>query len=354
MIAALAIAFCLGSCGSSESPDAMYRNYVDRLSNVTRNEPNRSEAPRKLPPYPAMRDLRVPEEDVRIGVSTYFALGECGLLGEISERNSSLGRLRSAGAQLLYDMRVFRGLTDCEQRIARSRPDDRRFREELERLRQAKGNNLPRAFWNASFASPEFRVLLATSAPPLARNESLVLSEVDSGLGSLTRLGGTLFDPSPNLDPAGLEQQYFHLQTSKRVGKLLQGLELSRFWLGQASAILSNTAAANTLCPAGRTTTRGEYLFNVFRKFYAGEVQPYLSSLHRQSAPILSAIDRLREAQRVEPPPQFIVFYDSWLSPDSRDGLWQHFNEELRRHTRAWQTVLTQCALMPADPADLQ
>jgi hypothetical protein len=138
------------------------------------------------------------------------------------------------------------------------------------------------------------------------------------------------------------------------VGKLLQGLELSRFWLGQASAILSNTAAANTLCPAGRTTTRGEYLFNVFRKFYAGEVQPYLSSLHRQSAPVLSAIDRLRDAQRFEPPPQFIVFYDSWLSPDSRDGLWQHFNEELRRHTRAWQTVLTQCALMPADPADLQ
>ncbi len=129
---------------------------------------------------------------------------------------------------------------------------------------------------------------------------------------------------------------------------------MSRHHLVRAIGILRRTAGAGQLCPMGRKTTRGEYLHNVFVKFYAGEVQPYVGALHRQSAPLLAALEALWKVQTVAPPTAFFAFYDRWLSPATADGLWQSFDRAVKEHTRAWQSVLSQCGLMPRRPENLR
>ena len=354
LIVALLCSGVLTACNGGNEPAAMYRNYIARLGNVTGFEPRVSEALEEIPPYPRARDLATPEEEVRVGFLTYFALGECQLLQQVSERNSSLGRVQAASGRLLYEMRFFQQLSACESAVRRSRPEDRDFLDALASIRRAKEANLPRTFWNATFASLEFRTLLSTGAPALQRNETLSLGDVEAALGVLTHLGRNLLERPPDLDLAALEGQYYHLQAGKPVGKLVHGLHLSRHFLAQATEILRQTAEANRLCPMGNKTPRGGYLFNVLVTFYAGEVQPYISALHRQSAPLLAKLHRLRQVETVEPPGAFVDFYDRWLNPESADGLWLNFDRAVKEHTQAWQRVLQQCAMMPQGPGDLR
>lgn len=349
--------FCLGfltGCGGGDAPEVMFRNYIERVGNVTGFQPATTETMEGLPPYPRTRDLVLPEVEVRVGVLSYLALGECRLLQEVGERNSSLGRVQAASGRLLYEMRFYDQISTCERDVRQSRPDDRGFLDELAAIRRAKEIALPRAFWNATFASPEFHILLSTGTPPLQRNEALSLAEIEAALATLTRLGNRLRDGPRDLSLATLEERYFELQRAKVAGKLLQGLHLSRHHLVRATEILRQTADAGQLCPMGRKTTRGEYLHNVFVKFYAGEVQPYIAMLHRHGAPFLGLLHELRRAETVEPPVAFLAFYDRWLSPETAEGLWQSFDRAVKDHTRGWQAVLTQCGLMPRGPEDLQ
>lgn len=332
----------------------MFRNYSERLANVTGFQPPAAEILQPIPPYPRIRDLVLPEREVRVGVLSYLALGECGLLHDVSERNSSLGRVQAASGRLLYEIRFYEQISACERDVQLRRPDDQDFPGELASIRRAKEAVLPRAFWNATFASPEFHTLLSTGTLPLRRNEKMSLTEVEASLAMLTRIGKGLQQGAAGLTLAVLERGYFELQRAKLAGKLLQGLHLSRDHLVRTTGILRQTAEARPICPMGRKTTRGEYLRNVFVKFYAGEVQPYIGLLHRQSALLLASLDTLLKVQTVEPPTAFLEFYERWLSTDNADGLWQSFDRAVKDHTRAWQAVLSQCGLMPRGPEDLR
>ncbi|MBM4201391.1 MAG: DUF3080 domain-containing protein, partial [Gammaproteobacteria bacterium] len=310
----------IASCTGDRDPELMYRNYLERLGNVTGIAVPADVAIEPIPPYPRTREIVLPELEIRVGVLTYLALGECRLLQAISERNSSLGRVQAASERLVYERSFLHRIRACEGEVQQSRPDDRAFLDQLAAIRLDKEANLPRVFWNATFAGPEFRTLLSTGTPALQRGESLALAEAEAALDHLTHLGRTLFEgPGPDGSLAG---QLYPLQVQKSVGKLLHGLQVSQYYLAQASALLEQTAAANRLCPMGRKTPRGGYLFNVFVKFYAGEVQPYVSGLHRQGAGVLGKLHALRQATPVEPPGAFATFYDRWLNPESPGGLW--------------------------------
>lgn len=346
------VAASLAACGRNSDPVAMFDDYVTRLGNVTGVELAPPTPEPVIPLYPRTRDLVLNEEALRVNVSTFLALGECGLLGEVSERNSALGRVQPVSSRLLYEIRLLRKLDACVGELAGRGGSDREFLEKLGSIRAFKAQQLPRVFWNASFASPEFRVFLSTATEPLQRDQQLVLGEVEEALGVLTRIGQDLTAAPP--DPDRLERHYFHLQAGKPVGPLLQGMELSRRGLERASAILEETARAKKLCPLGKKTPRSEYLQNVFVRSYAGQVQPYLSTLHQQSRRLLERIHGLRQVQQVEPPQEFLAFYERWLDPESPDGLFSRFDRGLKRQTRAWQTLLQQCGAMPQGPADLR
>ena len=56
------------------------------------------------------------------------------------------------------------------------------------------------------------------------------------------------------------------------------------------------------------------------------------------------------KSQKVPVPPAFQAFYDATLNPDIGTSFWVGFNDDIARHTRAWQRVLGQCDLMPKPP----
>ncbi|RYU62510.1 DUF3080 family protein [Methylolobus aquaticus] len=353
IVALIVIGMLLG-CARSQDPEAMYRDYVDRLVNVTGFEPRSVTEMEPIPPYPRPRDSVLPEEEVRVGFLTLLSLGECQLLQAVSERNSSLGRVQAASGRLLYEANFLARIRACESQLLASQDQDREFIDQVVTIRQIKEANLPRTFWNATFGGPEFRTLLSTGTPPLQRSESLALAETELALDQLTLLGKELMDHPERVADAPLEQQLYALQAQKSVGKLLHGLQLSRHYLSQADDVLRQTADANRLCPMGKKSQRGEYLFNVFVKFYAGGIQPYLSVLHRQSGPLLEQLHALRRIETAAAPGTYGTFYDRWLNPETRDGLWRSFDAALKDHTRSWQTVLTHCGLMPQGPDDLR
>jgi hypothetical protein len=350
LIFVLPAAVVFGGCGDQTSAKSMFDRALSRMANVAEvDSPPRQPLP-PLPDYPRPRDLRLPEADLRVGFGTYLSLGQCHLLGEISARNSSLGRVQAASTRLLYELRFYRQLKHCLRELEQSPERDADFHTRLKAIEISKRSNLPSVFWNATFASPEFRTLLNTAADPLARGQLLPTADIVGALGLLSRIGRTLETDMATLELAELEPHYYALQAGKVVGPLLRGMVESRDYLVRGTGLLEAVARENRLCPGGHKTQRGEYLFNVFRKFYIGEVQPYLSLLHRTARPLIEGLDELLHAQGVEPPPAFVEFYAATLNPAATGSLWQTFNEDIARHTRAWQTVLKQCDLMPTGP----
>jgi len=346
----LVMLLALGGCGNNRSPNVMFERLLERLSNVTEveMEPGSTVAP--LPAYPRPRDLTLPLDDVRVGLGTFHGLGRCRLLGEVSARNSSLGKVQSVTARLLYELRFYRQLQACldELRQADKRDDD--FIADAQAIASRKRANLPATFWNATFASPEFRTLMNTAAEPLARDSEPVVADITDALGYITQIGMTLEFGLETVENGPLESRYFVLQSGKLLGPLLQGMAVSRDYLARGTHLLEMVASENRLCPMGKKTRRGEHLFNVFQKFYIGEAQPYLSLLHTRARPVIEGLNELLRVQTAPVPPAFQVFYDETINPEISTSLWMEFNEDIARHTRAWQKVLGQCDLMPKPP----
>ena len=337
-------------CSNDRSPDQMYERLLDRLSNVTEVEVTPAPISPPLPAYPRPRDLTLAVDDVRVGFGTFHGLGRCGLLGEVSARNSSLGKFQSITARLLYEQRFYRQLQGCIDRMRQASPPDEDFLKETQAIATRKQDNLPAIFWNATFASPEFRTLMNTVAEPLPRDADPVTADITGALEFITQIGMNLdsvADESQTVEIGPLEAHYFKLQSGKLVGPLLQGMRVSRDYLRRGSRLLQTVADQNRLCPMGKKTQRSEYLFNVFQKYYIGEAQPYLSLLHTRARPVFERLQDLLKAQRAPIPPAFRDFHDKTLNPDLGSSLWAEFNEEIAQHTRAWQKVLRQCDLMP-------
>lgn len=95
----------------------MFENYLDRLANVAEVDIDEAIAPPAVPPYPRPRDIALPIDDIRIGVITYLEMTRCGLVGEISARNNSLGRVQRESGRFLYELNLFRKLSECEARL---------------------------------------------------------------------------------------------------------------------------------------------------------------------------------------------------------------------------------------------
>ena len=340
----------LGGCGSNQSPSVMFERLLERLANVTEVGVEQVQPASTVPVYPRPRELTLPLDDVRVGFGTFLGLGRCHLVGEISARNSSLGKVQSVTARLLYELRFYRQLQGCIEEERQSSKRDEEFLAEAQAIATRKRANLPAVFWNATFASPEFRTLMNVATEPLARDAEPATADITGALGFITQIGLNLESGSETVDSESLESRYFVLQSGKLIGPLLQGMAVSRDYLDRGTRLLETVASQNRLCPMGRKTRRGEYLFNVFQKYYIGEAQPYLSLLHTRARPIFEGLSDLLKMQKVPVPQAFQAFYDATLNPDIGTSLWVGFNDAIARHTRAWQQVLGQCDLMPKPP----
>ncbi|MEY4684418.1 MAG: hypothetical protein RLZ25_877 [Pseudomonadota bacterium] len=338
----------LSGCGQAGPPEKVFERLLERVSNVTEVPLNPLERTEPLPSYPRPRDLVLPLDDMRVGFFTYLGLGRCGLVGEVSARNSSLGKLQAPTSRLLYERRFLYQLKNCIQDLQQSNEaKQKKFLTEVQSIANQKAASLPVVFWNATFGSPEFRILLSTRSEALPIQSRSSATELVSALRFISAQGRELQSVQDSKEQSILESKYYILQSSKLVGQLLQGMVVTTEYMQQGSELLETVAEQRKICPMGRKTVKGDYFFNVFQKFYIGEAQPYMSLIHTQARLLVEAIDELVKEQKVEIPDAFQSFYNHTLNPGSDSSAWSKFNKALSRHTIAWQSALKQCDLMP-------
>ncbi|ANG63305.1 hypothetical protein A8C75_13035 [Marinobacterium aestuarii] len=148
--------------------------------------------------------------------------------------------------------------------------------------------------------------------------------------------------------PTGLDQLELHYQTleANRFGsQWLKSVWLLSQTLELTAQALDRREQRASICPQQRPTPKARILLNVFSKYYAGEVQPYMArvdrsgqrwkALHQQLLSTLPATPAMRDYQ-------WRIFADT--NPDS---LWQSYIQARDHHSRSWQATLRNCNLMP-------
>ena len=84
-------------------------------------------------------------------------------------------------------------------------------------------------------------------------------------------------------------------------------------------------------------------MHTVFTKFYVGQIQPYITRVHRQGKTLLTLTEEL--AQGRELPAAFSAYRDAQLRQDNPEGTWLRFEGSIRRHARTWQQLFDRCGL---------
>lgn len=347
----LCLSALLAACGRS-SPEAMLENYSDRVARVL-EEPINShlQATPVIALLPPRRERLLPLTDLRQGLIDVLALRHCNLLGLIAQRNSSLGKVMLPSKQLVYEMRLLSQVRDCRAQLAQSSDADAEFKQQLDSIYSLKVRELPAVLWNAIYASREMESNFSMGDPPLPLrlddNQSDGSEAALRSLQVLADLQTLIATPNWQL-PAGLgqlEQHYQTLEANRFGSQWLKSVWLLSQTLEHTAQALDRRQQRASLCPQQRPTPKARILLNVFNKYYAGEVQPYMArvdrsgqrwkALHQQLLNNLPATPAMRDYQ-------WHIFADT--NPDS---LWQGYIQARDHHTRSWQATLRHCNLMP-------
>ncbi|MDD3761697.1 MAG: DUF3080 family protein [Nevskiales bacterium] len=340
MLLALSLSGCADRGAGAMLAD--YRARVQRASGAEVRPPEVAPAPT----YPTHRLRRVDVPEVRGSLwELLFDLPDCGLGHLVSERNSILGRYWPATQRLSYELRFAIGLRRCRAQFADSSdPDLRAWHARLLEIGAAKRGVLPAVWWAVTYDSPEFAAAFSPAAAPLAA-EAPPSHGALSALEALLGLAPRWDDPRPLDDVRRLDGHLQQLAISERGGALIRSQQILIRELDAASLALEQAWAAR-LCPQAVPTPRARILHNVFLKFYAAQVQPYMALIQHEGTAWLQLHQRLLQTQAVTPPPDFRAFAGVALSRE--DGsLWARWNAARQRHVHAWQQVLQQCSLMP-------
>lgn len=334
----------IGGCGQDDASDLL-DDYLTRVNNATGTPViDPGPFPTALVPYPRPRDLRLEQQDLRIGLLDLVSLEKCGLAELVAARNSGLGKVMTPSQQLLYEHRFLGLARACVDTLA-TRPDAE-LQALLKEVVAVKERDITRAFWNATMAGPEFAVLfsLATTPLPLVDGDG---TAVEEALSYFVELRPRLGDAALALDSEKFEGHFYALQKRRYGGQLLRAMEALTHSLDGAAAALEKRLALKIVCFDGRPTPDARVMHAVFAKFYAGRIQPYLASVHHQSRTYLTLVDHLGGNS----PAAFRAYRDAQLGLDNPQGTYSQFTRAIQRHTRAWQRLFDQCGLSAAPPS---
>lgn len=340
----LALLLCLAlltGCNPADSGLALQNDYLERLNRALEADgfaafDSRSTSQYRLPPR-RERLLALPELRISL-LDLVIDARRCPRLQQlISQRNSSLGKQLVPSQRLGYEGDLLRAIDDCLPHLQ----EDSSLRATLQRLANDKRDQLPAVFWNALNGSPEFEGYLRFSdqaLPVTAHEDSAALD----ALQQLAALGQAL---PQNLPPPAeqLEPLFFALYASDQGGQLITSLASLRHTLEAGSDLLEQRQQRRPLCPLGQATPRGRILQNIFVKFYAGGLQPYLAQVDQRGQQWQAALLHL---QRTNGIPAATREHLLRLAGE-QDSLWQDFRDATARHVKAWQTLLNSCGLAP-------
>ncbi|MFZ3153810.1 DUF3080 family protein [Pseudomonas sp.] len=339
----LLTALCLCACTPADDGLALQEDYLQRLSNALDVEPATAFDSSELTRYrlPARRERLLEIAELRISLLELLVdVRRCpALQQQISLRNNSLGKQLTPSSRLAYEGDLLRALDACSAQLRNQ--DQRPLRNTLEQLAQEKRAQLPGVFWNALNASPEVERYLRfaeQTLPPHAGEDNAALD----ALAQLAAIGTALPDALPpsteQLDPL-----FFALHASDQGGQLISSLASLTHTLNQGSEMLHSRQQSRPLCPTGKATERGRIVQNIFVKYYAGSLQPYLAQVDQRGQAWSSSLRSLSSVAQI---PLATRQYLHSLSGHEA-SLWTAFQQATARHVRSWQELLNSCGLAP-------
>ena len=339
----LITALTLGACTSANDGLALQADYLQRLSNALDVEAAPGFAADELVRYrlPARRErlLEIPELRISLLELLVEARHCPALQQQISLRNNSLGKQLTPSSRLAYEGDLLRAIDSCITHLREA--DQIELRGTLEQLAQDKRAQLPAVFWNALNASPEVERYLRFANQALPVNAG----EDDAALDALAQLASIGSALPAALPPAAeqLDPLFFALHASDQGGHLITSLASLIHTLNQGSQMLDSRQQQRPLCPTGQATERGRILQNIFVKYYAGSLQPYLAMVDQRGKAWSTHLRSLSDAPQI---PTASQQYLQSLSADEA-SLWADFQLATARHISSWQDLLNSCGLAP-------
>ncbi|GGB90109.1 hypothetical protein GCM10011352_15160 [Marinobacterium zhoushanense] len=328
----------------------MLERYTERVGNAI-EEPILTEFDNALaarPSLPPKRQRLIEIKTISEGLIDVLDFRHCDLLHSIAERNTTLARLAGHSQRLIYELEVLPALRRCKRRIDEVDTEaPSRLKERLTQIIEQKQQSLGAAIWNALYASTEMEQHFALTEAPLPLQGSTLLAPLKPALAHfqlLAELSEQDAWDTPAFVPT-LEQDFEALYRSAFGAQWITSLVLLTHTLKQTSDAIERRLLRRPICFNNRPNNQAQIIRNVFQKFYAGELQPYMSLVDRQGQEWLTAHQQILD--RLPVPSGAQHYFLAMLNPQAADGLWQHYLDARDAHTRNWQRLLRQCGMMP-------
>lgn len=349
----LLISLLLQGCERS-TPEDILENYQYRISNVLEIEQRDNYQIPIRPLFPLRRQLKMPTVEIREGLFDLLKLKECGLLPLIAERNSSLGKVYLPSQKMSYELRFIHTLKTCSEKLSTATEENRKHQQLVNEILQIKQRNLPAELWNGIFTSKEIEVNFSRDKEPLPlQNDAEVMASI-SAIKKLTAIVRTpLVKEDWPLPPELSQIESFNevLFINQSGSKILSSIQLMTIHLDQASDTLEQGMQKQKLCTNNNVSNKAKIMKNIFYKYYIGEVQPYLASVHKSGDGWLQATNHLinsfKEYELILPK-ELETYQRMILSKTDETSVWGRYIKARNKHTQAWQKLLKQCGMMPS------
>ncbi|APE29962.1 hypothetical protein BOX17_02700 [Halomonas aestuarii] len=310
----------MAGCGEGES-EALLGDYQQRLAESLGVEVPDRASPDNIGAFPEQDERLFEVAETREGMLDVYALRGCHIAQLVAGRNNQLGRVAPPSQRWLYELELWRLLSDCwNSDVPSTLSGD--SRERLSRLTAIKTEQLPRVSWNALFASEEWVKNFSRASSPLAPEG---LDEARQRGAALTYLReATLhqFDPDWTPDSATLEGHFKTLQERPFSAEMLRTLLLAEQRLDEASSLIEGALARSDgeTCPGAVAPLTD-----------STPLGAWLQRLDRSARHWLGAIDALLDAQ-VAPPPAVAEYRHRWLSLTHPEAPLPAFTEAREHH----------------------
>ena len=331
IVAIFSIATQLAGCGDTPLGESLLDNYIDRLSNtLSADKPDR---PAIDPPRIVEFDISpIPIETQSIGLIDLLSVTDCELKVNIARRNTLLAKNASPSQQLLLDLEFLRLAPACIDSL-RSSGDDK-LAEIIKEARELRDQQLPARIFNAVTAGPEWQALW--SAPLSLGNYPEQSSDDEAqALNALAHRIERWLSGNWDSDDETIELILSELRTDAG-GSLLLAATTQQAYLAQASELLEATTR-DELCRRGEATQTSIVLNTVIQKYFAGEVQGWLSTVNQRHYALLRGVESIESSLN----DVLTREYREWQA--TRESTTEYLFTAPRSHVRAIKTTQGPC-----------
>ena len=290
IVAIFSVASLLAGCGDKSFGEGLLENYIGRLSNtLSADKPDR---PAIDPPRIVEFDISpIPIEKQSIGLIDLLSVTDCELKVNIARRNTLLAKNASPSQTLLLDLEFLRLAPACIDMLKSS--GDAELAEIISEAREQRDQQLPARIFNAVIAGPEWQALWSA---PLSLGDYPEQSSDDEAqaLNALAHRIERWLSGNWDRDDEMIELVLSELRTGAG-GSLLLAATTQQAFLAQASKLLEATPR-DELCRHGEATEASIVLHTVITKYFAGEVQGWLSTVNQRHYALLRGVESIESS----------------------------------------------------------